>query len=191
MRNTLLWLGAMLIGLGVFSTAGRADHPRFGPATTCEPTCAAPEETCAQAITRKVCRTVPDVQKITRWVYTCKPLDFCVPNCLPPGGLFHNGCESGCGDCGKVRTKCLLVKALVTVECPTTNCVVDGVTENAPCASPRRHHGGLSALLPLAAKPVATTAATAPSASNQQPRASRAAVSTTSKDDGPPAKFAR
>jgi hypothetical protein len=91
-----------------------------------------------QEVVKKVCRQVPDVKKVTRWVYSCKTADFCKPGCF----LHGPGHQDGCGDCdghrpccpcGPVGCKHLLLKRLVTEECPTTRCVVECTVERVPC----------------------------------------------------------
>ncbi|MCI0380568.1 MAG: hypothetical protein L0215_23520 [Gemmataceae bacterium] len=77
--------------------------------------------------THKVCVPVPDKIKKTTVVYGCVVKDFCLPKCAL-GGLFggccsHNGCPTG--ECEHVRSKRVLLKKVVTEECPSFKCVVE------------------------------------------------------------------
>jgi hypothetical protein len=92
----------------------------------------------------KVCREVPDVKKITKWVYCCKEEDYCAPRILPPC-LWHlcGGCA-----CGVPRTKHFLVKKAVVTECPTTKCVVEGGCGSGPGAIAAAPAGSVPARLP-------------------------------------------
>ncbi len=67
----------------------------------------------------KVCVPVPDVKKKTRVVYGVVERDFCLPR-----ATFCGKCCAEDGACGKVRTRHVLVKKVVTEECPSFKCVV-------------------------------------------------------------------
>lgn len=110
--------------LGFLFTAGAAWSA--GPGRQ-PPTCASGytlvEETIWCDVIRKVCRTVPDVKKTSRWVYVVEPEDFCTHRCKLRGG---------CAECAHPRTRGNLVKKLVQETHPTTKCVVEEVVERIP-----------------------------------------------------------
>jgi hypothetical protein len=83
----------------------------------------------------KICVRVPDVLKTPRTIYDCKCEDYCAPRCSLRALL---GGLCGCGDtcCGPVRTRKILLKKVVTDECPTTKCVVQQVPCEGACAAP-------------------------------------------------------
>jgi len=97
----------------------------------CPPGCKVVEETCYKEVCRDVCKTVPDVKKIKKWVYTCK----CEPFCVSVGG--SQGCGEcsgkGCAACKGPYNRTLLIKREVVVdEIITNKCVVEKVTEIVP-----------------------------------------------------------
>jgi len=145
MRPTILPLGAALSALAMLTPASGAQQP-----PPCQPGCQVVKEVTYKEVVTKVCREVQDVQKITKWVYSCRCEDYCAPRIIPPASAFRGGCcgadsgcaDSGCGDscsaCGIPRTKRLLVKEKVEVECPITKCVVECQTVKVPCVSYRQ-----------------------------------------------------
>jgi hypothetical protein len=106
--------------------------------------------------------------KISKTVYACKEKDICLPRC-PPFSFFRGGCHDRCDDCppqadcpscGHPRTVAVLMKKVVTTECPTTKCVVSHQEAHcAPVCPPACTTGG-HASLPTTTTPVATTPAT-------------------------------
>lgn len=91
---------------------------------------------CPQACTtcNKVCVSEPTIKKHTKVVYASKCIDYCLPKCALGGNC--NSCEA---NCGHVRTKNVLMKRVVTEECPSSHCVV---REGAACAPTcRAGHG--------------------------------------------------
>jgi hypothetical protein len=87
-------------------------------------------------VVTKVCKVVPDVKKTVKWVYDCKPEDFCLPRCSCPlhGLKKHHGCEkcASCMQCDRPMNRNLLIKRQVVEECPTTKCVIETVVEKVP-----------------------------------------------------------
>jgi len=88
-------------------------------------------------VCKKVCVPAPDTKKVTHNCYRCKCEDVCLPKCGCP---FH--CHHECGDCchdapcakcGHPHTRHILLKKIVTEECPRTKCVVQTVVEQVPC----------------------------------------------------------
>lgn len=71
--------------------------------------------------TSKLCVPVPGVKVHTTVVYGCKTVDYCLPK---SGGIFgrcHDSCPSA--NCeNSARTKRVLLKKVVTQECPETKC---------------------------------------------------------------------
>ena len=91
---------------------------------------------CAEACPAKVCVSEPSTKKVNTTVYGSKCLEYCLPKC---GSLFSRGCDTTCADnCGPVRSKNVLLKKVVTTECPDTKCVVTlapACTTAAPAVS--------------------------------------------------------
>lgn len=90
---------------------------------------------CAEPCPHKVCVSVPTTKKVSRTVYDSKCIEFCLAKCA----FFSRGCNDHCADnCGRVRTKNVLLKKVVTEQCPSTKCEV---TLAPPCVTacpPRR-----------------------------------------------------
>jgi len=127
------WLfGAAFLGLlGMCRTAFAEELSLKKP--TCEPGYTIVEEICYREVVKKVCRAVPDVQKIRKTVYAVKEEDFCVPK--NPGLHLHGkkGCdELPCPECEHPRTRRILVKKEVVEEVHTVKCVVENVVELVP-----------------------------------------------------------
>jgi len=98
---------------------------------TCEPGYQIVEEVCYKEVVHCVCKVVPDIKKVTKPVHDCKAVEFCQLKC--PGFHCKHGCDGApCPDCGKVRTRTVLLKKFVTVEEPTCKCVVEKVIERVP-----------------------------------------------------------
>ena len=127
MRRLMICAVAVaLCGLGGANLA-RAQEKTAPPAKTDIHT-----EACHAPCLEKVCVPVPDKMKISKTVYACKEKDICLPRC-PPFSFFRGGCHDRCDDCppqadcpscGHPRTVAVLMKKVVTTECPTTKCVV-------------------------------------------------------------------
>jgi hypothetical protein len=105
---------------------------------------------CHDACAHKVCVPECTTKKHSHTVFSSKCIEYCLPRCsLFSGGLFSRGCSHGCNqscdqscgsrgcadNCGPVRTKRVLLKKVVTEECPDTKCVVQfapACTTSAP-----------------------------------------------------------
>jgi hypothetical protein len=77
----------------------------------------------------KVCRPVCETKTVTTKCYSAKCEEFCLPPCSPLGWLF-----GGCSECGRVRTKRLLVVKLQKSEEQVTKCVPVADCAAAGCA---------------------------------------------------------
>ncbi len=118
-------------------TVPAAHGPGQKPA--CEPGYTLVEETCYKEVVRKVCRVVPEVKKVSKWVYETRDEHYCLPTC--PGLLCHrthekpcDGCPPGTAHpgCGKPACRRVLVKKEVTIDCPGYKRVVEDVVERVP-----------------------------------------------------------
>jgi hypothetical protein len=74
---------------------------------------------CCQPALCKECVPVPGTPK-THTEYCSRTIDFCVRRCTLCGG----SCDADCVNCGRPRTKHVMLKRVVTDECPTTKCEV-------------------------------------------------------------------
>ncbi len=102
----------------------------------------------------QTCEPVPDVLKHTKAVYTCKGADICLVK-RSLGELLRlprkPGCCESCGECGcdcecphcscpqcecRPRHKTVLLKRIVTTECPSFKCEPVCCPEPCGCASP-------------------------------------------------------
>lgn len=92
------------------TTAGAALRAGDPP---CEPGYRWAEEVRYKEAVRYVCKTVPDVKKVTKTVYSTKDDPFCLPGSGP-------------------HPRKILVKTEVTTEEPTTKRVVEKVVELVP-----------------------------------------------------------
>lgn len=90
------------------------------------------EETIWCDVIKKVCRTVPDVKKTSKWVYVVEHEDFCTKRCKLRGGCGDCSGEPACAACAHPRCRGNLVKKLVQESHPTTKCVVEEVIERVP-----------------------------------------------------------
>ncbi|MCS6897762.1 MAG: hypothetical protein NZM29_07280, partial [Nitrospira sp.] len=91
------------------------------------------EEVHYQDVVKKVCKVVPEVKKVEKWVYDYKTVDFCVPKCSLHGTL-ENSCSS-CQpsmQCDRPMSKNVLIKRKVVEEVKTQKCVVETVVERVP-----------------------------------------------------------
>lgn len=141
MRSLLASFALAALGLSLASLAGAADHHATTPAACAA--CSPCQEIVYKEVIKKVCRQVPDVKKVTKWVYDCKTEDFCIKQCSGLLGKGGSGCSSGCstgcdsgcpnGTCSGPYQRTLLIKRLVTTEVPTTKCIVEEVVERVPC----------------------------------------------------------
>ena len=93
MRKHLYLLAA---ALAAFAPPGVLAHGPHHAKPACEPGYTIVEEVCYKEVVTKVCKVVPDVKKTVKWVYDCKPEDFCLPKCSCPlhGLKKHHGCET-------------------------------------------------------------------------------------------------
>src|SRR5262245_59445046 len=118
---------------------------------------------CPEACPHKVCVSVPTTKKNTKVVYGSRCIEYCLQKCT----LGH-GCDDDCADnCGRVRTKNVLLKKVITEECPATKCEVALAPPCPTACSPRT----TSTIMMPAGQPVATPSpATQPLASDRQPQ---------------------
>jgi hypothetical protein len=77
---------------------------------------------CPEACAPKICVPECGVKKVSRVVYSSKCIEYCLPKCRLGGSC--DGCDTCNADCGKPRVKNVLLKKVVTEECPITICVV-------------------------------------------------------------------
>ena len=89
----------------------------YSPAP-CPAPCAAPCDT-----GKSVCVSEPTTKKHSKTVYSSKCSEVCYKKCSLLGNLFGGSGDCGCTDCGIPRHKSVLVKKIVTTECPDTKCV--------------------------------------------------------------------
>ena len=123
---------------------------------------------------KRMCKVVPDVKVVTKVVWEVKCEEFCTPFpgspcCGHAKSCVQEGCDAGScekgkcpevvtPDCGPVRTRKILVKKEIKVQCPTFKCVpcygCDACCESgAVVPSPA---GGKTAPAPAPAAPKAT-----------------------------------
>lgn len=135
---TLTLIAGMALAVSGVTNAARADevivvkgdgHCAPAPAPACLP------EPCPS--TQKIC--VTETRPTTKVVYSSVCKDYCLPHC-GLGCLFSHNC-SGCGEecgeckeCGKVRTRHVLVKKFVP-GCDVKVCVPKEVPCAPPCGS--------------------------------------------------------
>ncbi len=92
---------------------------------------------CAAPCVEKICIPVPDKKVVTKTVYGCKSVDFCLPKCPSLlGGRCHGaGCTEGCAPscvaCEKIRTRKVLMKRTVRTAIETFKCVPEAIC--LPC----------------------------------------------------------
>jgi hypothetical protein len=68
----------------------------------------------------RTCVSVPSTKVHTKTIFCSKCIEYCLPRC----SLLHGGgCDSCADNCGPIRTKNVLLKKVVTTECPSTKCV--------------------------------------------------------------------
>lgn len=136
MTRTCTTLALVVLGFGGLAAAHAADPP---DKPVCEPGYTLVEEIQYREVVRKVCRLVPETKKVPRTVYEVKVVDYCQQKCPNPlACLKHKGEPACCGDCGKPRTRKVLVKKEVVDECPGYKCVVEEVVERVPCVVYRK-----------------------------------------------------
>jgi hypothetical protein len=126
---------AVALGLGLTWQASFGTHPhQHLTPPVCEPGYQIVEETCTKQVERKVCKVVPDVKKVSKWVYSCKEDPFCIKK---------SGKHCTCDSCSDPQHRIQLVKREVIEEHPTTKCVIETVVETVaykvyrkvPCAA--------------------------------------------------------
>jgi hypothetical protein len=124
--------GVVVVLVLAASAVSFADPPGGKPG--CEPGYVWVEETCYREVVTKCCKLVPDVKKVTRYVYDIKEEDFCLTKCRCPVCCKAKGhcAEQPCPECGKPRCKKRLVKREVVEERPRYKCVVECVVEKVP-----------------------------------------------------------
>jgi hypothetical protein len=90
-----------------------------------------PATNCCPEAYRKVCVREPVTRKVPHTLYDCKREDFCAAPC--PFARLGRPLGLDCQDCcGPVRSRAILLKRVVTSECPGWKCVV----AHEYCASP-------------------------------------------------------
>ncbi len=155
----LAFVAAMMTASHLFADGilkGRHQAPCCDT-TGCEPGYMWVEEVCYREVERFECKTVPDVKKHKKTVYSCKEDPFCIKG--GSGGfsflnLFkrHNDCCETCPSCDGPFCRIKLIKKEVVCEEPTTKCVVERVVDKVaytvrkkvPCGSvpcPTGTHG--------------------------------------------------
>ncbi len=140
---------AIALGLGLAWQASYGTHPhQHATPPVCEPGYQIVEETCTKQVERSVCKVVPDVKKVSKWVYSCKEDPFCIKK--------HGG-HCSCPSCGDPQHRIQLVKREVIEEHPTTKCVVEKVVETVTYKVYRKVPCG-----PAAPPPAAQTLETIP-----------------------------
>ena len=123
------WLSALFVaGLAAWLPSAHASGLLKPAKPACEPGFTMVAEVCYKDVVKKVCRLVPDVKKVSKWVYDCKSEDFCLKRCPLHKDKCCNDCAE-CAKCDRPRTKTVLLKKLVVEECPTTKCIVEEVCE--------------------------------------------------------------
>lgn len=117
-----LWQFVLLITSGLFQVVSAADG--FARCQQCQ----SADGYCFQDVVSHRCVLVPDTKAITKTVYECKEVPYCVHR-LPKVGEC-----GGCLDClACPRYKKILVKREVVVtEICTTKCVVEEFVERVP-----------------------------------------------------------
>jgi hypothetical protein len=84
---------------------------------------------CGGCPTCKVCVPEPTIKKHPHTVFGVKCVDYCLKKCPPfaslRGGCCNDGCGAACGDCGKPRTKKVLLKKVITCDEPDYKCRVE------------------------------------------------------------------
>lgn len=134
-------LSALLIGLlapmarpqlppAALAPPGPAGRPGAAPAPA--PTVDAPPGATGQTT---LCCPEPAKRKITRVLYDCKCEDYCLPRCNCKCWLWWKQClpcGELCVECGQPRVRHVLLKKIVTDECPTVNCVLKKCGDKPP-----------------------------------------------------------
>ena len=115
------------VSRGQGMAGGKATSGQPGLEAACEPICVT-----------KVCVPQPSKTKTTRTVYDVKCVDYCLPKCpcwIPflGGGRCGDGCYP---ECGKPRTRHVLVKKVVTEERDTYKCVPVNMAQMSSCPAP-------------------------------------------------------
>ncbi|MFO0865512.1 MAG: hypothetical protein U0744_12830 [Gemmataceae bacterium] len=97
----------------------------------CEPGYKMIECTEYKEVIRDVCRVVPDVKKVSKWVYSAKQDPFCIYKSGKSG--WPCGCgRDGCPGCKGPYDRIQLVKKEIITEIPITKCIVEKVVEVVP-----------------------------------------------------------
>src|SRR6516165_5113020 len=71
----------------------------------------------------KVCVAVVGTKKVMKNEYQCKPVDYCLPRLPGLWQLWYAG-KTDCLECGRPLYRRVLMKRIVTQECPTVQCEV-------------------------------------------------------------------
>jgi hypothetical protein len=174
--------GFLLLGTLLLAAASAASVQAGAPCAPppCEPGYVVVPETCYREVVVKRCKVVPDVRKVSKWVYSCVEEDFCLPKCGHPKLElpFKKGCNAcdgcapaSCDSCGpcvtceKPRCKKKLVKREVITEEHYLKCVVEHVVEQVPYTTYRKvpcGHAGAPVLTPAPGAMPAPTPAPVP-----------------------------
>lgn len=123
----------LVLSLAFFGLLSMAAAPRLAahhPKHWCEPGYKMIECTEYKEVIRDVCRTVPDVKKVSKWVYACKDDPFCINFSGKRICLCHE--KEGCPHCKGPYDRIQLVKKEVITEIPITKCVVEKIVEVVP-----------------------------------------------------------
>jgi hypothetical protein len=143
-----------LLGLAIVALAAQASPPpgelvAVTPATAAAPAAAppaalpappapAPPAGCGPC-TQTICVREPAKVPHVHVAYRCKTRTICLPYCT--GKFCHKpgcceGCDAGCGDCGKPRQVRVLIKRFVKEERCETPCVPKEVPAAPVCPAP-------------------------------------------------------
>ena len=79
----------------------------------------------------KVCVAVAGTRKVTKTEYQCKRIDYCLPRLPGPCQLWHVD-KSVCPECGQPLRRRVLMKRIVTQECPTVRFEVQHMPAGCP-----------------------------------------------------------
>ena len=102
---------------------GNDDRDQFAELAKLLPGYQIVEEICYKQVERSVCKVVPDVKKVSKWVYSCKEDPFCIKK---------SGKHCTCDSCSDPQHRIQLVKREVIEEHATTKCVVEKIVETVP-----------------------------------------------------------
>ncbi|MBS0267129.1 MAG: hypothetical protein JSS02_34705, partial [Planctomycetes bacterium] len=131
---TRLMVIASLLAVAGLQLRSVAAEPPAVPAANCPDDCADDGLACQDEAYGAYCKLAPEVKTVKRWVYSCKLVPYCRPNC--PNPLQRWGENEKCTVCECCpRYKRVLIKREVIEKKETLKCVVEEV--KSPAALPR------------------------------------------------------